>query len=261
VLGNTLAAPDEDGNIKPTEDDGLVITSSSVPISCPSTGTMWSSSGSYVTTTSSGVTSSADVDERFKAEIMSARADLAAQLRPFVSERWLLTNIFDFTEDEAATIELQRRYEATERPSVGGDLEPLTKAKVELLQARIEELEKAENDRKDIDYFRRNLHTALKIPENYMSIPKVEIGPDDILVFNVGVLNVPASEIRNYLERLRKNLGPYFERAGLKGRMLYSPNREKDFDSFSVLGITRRSETPTARVDVAEKRKFPPPIM
>ena len=135
------------------------------------------------------------------------------------------------------------------------------KAKVELLQAKIEELEKVENDWKDIEYFRRNLHKALKIPENYMSIPKVEISPDDILVLNVGVRGVSPAQTNRYLEGMKKGLAPRFDEAGLEGRVLFVPNCEQDSHTFSVLGITRGTETPTARVDEAEKRKFPPPIM
>jgi len=51
-----------------------------------------------------------------KVESMGERADLAVRLRPFVSKRWLMTNVFDFTEEQVIEIEMQRRHEATKIP-------------------------------------------------------------------------------------------------------------------------------------------------
>jgi len=124
--------------------------------------------------------------------------------------------------------------------SSGAYKEVATSSEVEELKKKIEELEKAENDRKDIEYFRRNLHGALKIPTDYMSIPKTQIGPDDLLIVHLGVKDIPPRRVEEFVKRAKNNAG--FNKAGLKGRVLWVPCREETGCRFSVLGVENREE-------------------
>lgn len=121
--------------------------------------------------------------------------------------------------------------------SVGGYVNIANSPEVEELKGKIKELEKAENDRKDIEYFRRNLHKALKVPANYMSIPKTTVGPDDILIVHIGVKDIPANRIESYIKRAKEKVQSAFDERGLKDRVLWCPVREGTDVTFAVIGV------------------------
>lgn len=145
------------------------------------------------------------------------------------------------------------------------------KEQVEELKEKLAELEKAENARKDIEYFQRNLHKALKIPEDVKLAWKfkdssVRVGPNDVLVVYLNVADVPASRVESYMQRAKKGLGAVFEERGLKGRNIWVATRERE-TGFGAIEISQEANV-LGKQDIAEargilrkKRKYPPPVM
>jgi hypothetical protein len=108
---------------------------------------------------------------------------------------------------------------------------------IEELQAKVEKLEKAENERKNVEYFRNNLKNALKVPPNYL--PKQHVGPNDILVVYLDVSNIPPNHIDGYMRRAKKDLASAFDERGLKGRSLWVPIQDAGPTHFGVIGVQR----------------------
>jgi hypothetical protein len=54
-------------------------------------------------------------------EVRTAKADLAARMRDFVSLQWLLANVFGLSDEEIKTIQAQRRGEAIDDAKTQGD--------------------------------------------------------------------------------------------------------------------------------------------
>jgi len=167
---------------------------------------------------------------------------------------------------------------------------PVLEQKTEALKKQVDLLVKQAVDKEDIEYFRRNLFKALKIPPDYLSespVPDLKVGPNDILVVHLDVSCVPNDQVETFRQKTITSLTPAFEERGLKGRILWLTTRNEGSTRFSVIGIERFKElnkrwTPPnpdedinipvretftkedveeARRTLRAKRKYPPPIM
>jgi hypothetical protein len=139
-------------------------------------------------------------------------------------------------------------------------------------EVRIAELEKEENNRKDIEYFQRNMRKALKIPEHVKlgwnaedKLSRLEVGPNDILIVHLNVTDIPASRVEVYMSRAKESLRTIFEARGLKGRTLWIPTRNRE-THFAVIGLNDREEhlarARALSIVGADKRRKPrPPCM
>lgn len=189
-------------------------------------------------------TTSHPIRDKTRAEIMNERAALAHKLSPFVSQRWIMTQIFDFTEEEAQQIEMQRRSEASKIATIGGELEPLP-ALTELKRLAMS-VDHAEDD--DIAYFRRNMMKALRVPDHLLgpnAAPPINVivGPNDYLVLNVPVHDIPPSRIEAYLKRVKQETKKVFEDAPFKDRMVFVANRTEEAAwKFSSIRIETQAD-------------------
>jgi hypothetical protein len=197
------------------------------------------------------------IEEKTKAEIMNGRAELAMRLRPFVSERWLLMNVFDFTEEEAQQLDYERRAEATKQNAIGHDLEPLVKTEMGVVGCT----------------------TSHEDPDvSALANFKVNVGPNDILLVYYDVTYVPPNRVEGVMKRAKDILAPVFAERGLKGRSLFIPMIDKGPTRFDVIGIEDVEKKLIMRYNpfsdeedislpvrrdaqIRTKPKFPPPVM
>lgn len=202
-------------------------------------------------------TTTHSIRDRSRVEIMNERAELAHKLSPFVSQRWILTKIFDFTEEEAQEIEMQRRSEASKIPTIGGELEALPP--IAELKRLAMSVDHAEDD--DIAYFRRNMMKALRVPDHLLgpnAAPPINVivGPNDYLVVHVKTDFVPLNRVEAYLNKTKKSVREIFKDAPFRDRMLFVAGAPETH--FSSIWCPKEQQ-PTA--SQSEKRKRPPIIM
>lgn len=100
---------------------------------------------------------------------------------------------------------------------------------------------------------------------------RLEVGPNDILIVNLDVTNVPRNRVDAYMVRAKKSLVPLFEERGLRGRVLWVPTRERE-TGFSVIGVNDREQhlaqassqsatVGTLTLTRRARKKYPPPVM
>jgi len=226
--------------------------------------------------------------------VKNARADLAARLRPFVSEKWLLTRVLGFTSQETEEILMDRRYEASGIPTPGGDLAPLmpqttetpqkgtlTIDDVEDARRKLAEEKKAANDIADIEYFKRNMRKALKIPKDYLEsseppgiASRLKVGANDIFVIDVDVSRLPSNRIEEFLTKCKDGLRPLWEKVGLIGRIMCVASDHNGFRVIEVEEASRQGYSPEkgsfspdaprhVHIDLAKpaQKKPRPPVM
>ena len=198
--------------------------------------------------------------DKSQAAVIDERAKLALRIAPFVSQRWIMTNVFGFSEEEAEKIEYERRSEATELAGVKGTLASLPE-----LPAAVERLAMgvlhAEDD--DIAYFQRNMMKALRVPESFMPSeptgPPVHtiVGPNDYLVIHVPITDIPSNRVEAYLTHVKQACRKTFKDAPFRDRMVFVPHRDVAKWGFSSIRI----ETQEDKGRQQSQMKAQPPIM
>ncbi len=92
-------------------------------------------------------------------------------------------------------------------------------------------------------------------------MPRLEVGPNDILVIHLDVADIPTNRVEAYMVKAKKSLGDVFAKRGLKGRVLWVPTRERE-TGFSVIGVNDREQhLARALPKSATVKKYPPPVM
>jgi len=132
-------------------------------------------------------------------------------------------------------------------------------------------------DDPDVAYFQRNLHSALKVPAEYLKGPDeslfanklkdLNVGPNDVLVIHIRTNDIPRNRIEAYLRRAKQSLKPMWEKLGLKDRVIFMAGEGEH--GFSVIHVEEAGMTKAHKemVDYARAttkwvpRKPRPPVM
>lgn len=145
---------------------------------------------------------------RDDAEVLCARATIADRLRPFVSERFILQEVFGFKESEVRRLLTERSIEAM-------DLPPLQPISNETNKACARPCE------------------APKIQEGLGNLADVTVADGGYLVFHVKTEDVQPEHLKEYLTAIKRDVVEVFKDAPFKDRIVCLGGAERP--GFSVI--------------------------
>jgi hypothetical protein len=215
-------------------------------------------------------------------EFTQERVDLAQRMLEFMPRKWVLKTIMGFSNDEVADIEDEMHESGRSTLSPGRDHGVTTttppghtvaadeKGQVakSLIEDKLRAMGREPTGDPDVDYFMHNMHNALKVPKDYLSTPKITVGPNDILVVYIETSFVPKQRIEDFLRSAKKGLKPLFEQTGIDDRVLFIAGEHKTgFQVIQVESAYSNGKKMLTKKDIAEARKIlrtkknTPPVM
>lgn len=211
---------------------------------------------------------------------LGERAKTGTRLLDFFPRGWVLKHIFRLSDEAVEEIEGQQKVHSDKGSVWAGMKEQDTKFRERLEEGRkftdkikalafagdgtrelfydsstgkaeVEakvETEKERINREGVEYFRRNLKDALKVPKEVQATWKIKeqlsgvnVGLNDILVIKLNVSDVPKTHVEGFVKKVKDHLASFFDERGLKDRVMWVPVRESETE-FSVIHIESQDE-------------------
>jgi len=97
------------------------------------------------------------------------------------------------------------------------------------------------------------LSEAGPLPSKADQLPEfgqIRVGANDVLVVTVDVQDISSNQVETFLNHIKNHLGDFFEKRGLKDRVLWVADRHSGSTKFSVISIEETRKMTESKRDV-----------